>query len=620
MRRRSFIKQNSLALAGIPFLRVNGLLRVNGQDNPDFPFTTDFPEAQKRFKLYRERLYFRSVITSRSVENAAALLEAKGQCSFHGSRLPSMLVLDLGKEVVGDYSFVASAKDPCEVTITYGEGLDEVLKGFAGINWYQHPKDVFTVAGPEQRYTLKGRRAFRYLRIDTSGEMAIQLLEIFLEHYPVAEKGRFFCSDVVLNHMWQVGQYTTKLCMQQFYEDGVKRDGLLWVSDYRIQFLCNAYAFGDAALARKSLFMIAASQRKDGAIPACAAYGGGHQHPHNINYMGRIPFSYGAHWILINYSADFLSCLQDYVTYTGDRSIIEPLLPTVERLLQFLESVDYYANPNMPMGRDRLTDDAALPRDMKGILEGSFLLQVYMNFRDGEKLLQTHHKSLATKCRLLAQRIEELVDANHYDAANKLYKDFAGDIPQYSWHTSSFAVLSGKQPAADRLEMLKRTDAVTQIDPAVGAMKMFQVMALFEAGWTERAVHEMKRYWGLQLREGATTFWEYLKLNPPLQQWWESALMSRCHGWSAGPTFLLPRYLLGVGATDSWAAVTINPCMDVLDWAEGSVPTPYGDIEVMWEKGKKALVRLPAGVSATWVHNGETRVLEGNKEHEIALQ
>lgn len=96
--------------------------------------------------------------------------------------------------------------------------------------------------------------------------------------------------------------------------------------------------------------MIAASQRKDGAIPACAGYGGGHQHPWNINYMGKIPFGYAAHWILINYSSDFLSCLNDYVKYSGDYNILKPMVPTVERLVNFLESVDYRPNPDMPMG------------------------------------------------------------------------------------------------------------------------------------------------------------------------------------------------------------------------------------------------------------------------------
>ena len=68
--------------------------------------------------------------------------------------------------------------------------------------------------------------------------------------------------------------------------------------------------------------MIAASQRKEGAIPACAGYGGGHQHPWNMNYMGKIPFSYA-------------------------------------------------------------TNDAGVPSDQKGILQGAFLLQVYINLKEG---------------------------------------------------------------------------------------------------------------------------------------------------------------------------------------------------------------------------------------------
>ena len=619
MKRRSFIKQNTVALAGIPFISITNYSKLITQKNPDFPFVNDFPEIHNKFDLYRELIHVTDIKLSRSVENEISFISGEGSAVFNGKKFPATIILDVGREIVGDYSFFAESKEDCKITVTYGEGLDEVMNGFGGISWYQHPTDIFIIKSKNKHYSLKGRRAFRYLRIDTTGEFTLNSLDISLQHYPVEERGSFYCSDVTLNQMWRVGTYTTKLCMQQFYEDGVKRDGLLWVSDYRVQFLCNVYSFGDVSLARKSLFMIAASQRKDGAIPACAAYGGGHQHPWNINYMGNIPFSFGAHWILINYSSDFLSCLNDYVKYSGDFGILKPMFSTVERLVSFLESVDYRPNADTPMGRDRLTDDAGVPSGQKGILQGTFLLQVYMNLKDGQELLKDYSPLLTDRLKVLAKKIENTIDGDHYDSFRKVYTDFPGNSGQVSWHTNSFAVLSGKVKSEEVLNLLKRTDELTEIEPAVGAMKMFQVAALFEAGWVEKAVSEMKRYWGTQIKEGATTFWEYLKLNPKPENFWESALMSRCHGWSAGPAYLLPRYFLGVRPKDSWLHVVIEPHIEFLEWAEGKIPTPNGDIVISWERGKKVNIFLPEGVGGEFVFENTTRLLESNVPYEILL-
>ena len=43
--------------------------------------------------------------------------------------------------------------------------------------------------------------------------------------------GTFSCSDALLNDAWAISRRTLKLCMQGFYEDGVKRDGMLIMVD-----------------------------------------------------------------------------------------------------------------------------------------------------------------------------------------------------------------------------------------------------------------------------------------------------------------------------------------------------------------------------------------------------
>jgi hypothetical protein len=52
-------------------------------------------------------------------------------------------------------------------------------------------------------------------------------------HYPVAEIGRFQCSDSQLNEFWQISQTTTKLCMEDTFDDCPAYEQTFWVEDSR---------------------------------------------------------------------------------------------------------------------------------------------------------------------------------------------------------------------------------------------------------------------------------------------------------------------------------------------------------------------------------------------------
>ena len=75
---------------------------------------------------------------------------------------------------------------------------------------------------------------------------------------------------------------------------------------------------------------------------------------------------------------------------------------------------------------------------------------------------------------------------------------------------------------------------------------------------------------------------------------------SECHAWSSAPTYELSAMALGVYPTsDGYKTVRIKPMIENFDMdsAKGTVPTPYGIIDVSWEKkdGKFALdISLPS--------------------------
>jgi hypothetical protein len=93
------------------------------------------------------------------------------------------------------------------------------------------------------------------------------------------------------------------------------------------------------------------------------------------------------------------------------------------------------------------------------------------------------------------------------------------------------------------------------------------------------------------LRQGATTAWEMF-----------GETRSRCHAWSAGPVYFLQTQQLGVEpALPGFERATIAPIPLDLDWCEGRMPTPHGEIEVAWQRDESRFeiaIHLPAGVRA----------------------
>ena len=99
----------------------------------------------------------------------------------------------------------------------------------------------------------------------------------------------------------------------------------------------------------------------------------------------------------------------------------------------------------------------------------------------------------------------------------------------------------------------------------------------------------MKDYWGGMLNEGATSFWE--KYNPQdrgdehLAMYGRPYGKSLCHSWGASPIYLLGRYFLGVEPVKAgYSEFSIQPVLGGLEWMEGTVPTPNGEIGVRMDQ------------------------------------
>ena len=116
-------------------------------------------------------------------------------------------------------------------------------------------------------------------------------------------------------------------------------------------------------------------------------------------------------------------------------------------------------------------------------------------------------------------------------------------------------------------------------------MRFYELEALCAMGEQSYVLKEMKDYWGGMLKLGATSFWE--EYNPTKKGDEHLAMYGRkfgkslCHAWGASPLYLLGKYYLGVKPTSAgYATYTIEPILGGLQWMEGKVPTPNGEISI----------------------------------------
>jgi hypothetical protein len=488
-------------------------------------------------------------------------------------------VWDFGEETVGSVEVVVRAEGAGVVDLFSWEDLPEALRDEEyTATWYKRPRDRASVEAGETTVRNEGRRAFRFLRIDTAGPVEVVGVSAILEHYPVERRGAFECSDPRLNRIWEVAERTTRLCMQRYYEDGVKRDGLLWVGDYRIQFLCNAYLYGDVELARRSLRMIAASALDDGFVPACAPRGGGHQHPLRIGYMPGIPAGV-ERWVLWNFCFDFLSSIVEYLAFTGDRALVDELWPAVRGQVRAI--LDATGADDWMGTRDYLTDSQP---DQDSWWKDPLALQAQLV------------AALADAESLAGLQGDEALGQELAGARERAARRYAEMRPtaERTWHSAAWAVLAGLE-GPEALRALAGTPARYATS---GYAQFWGSRAFGEAGLVAEALEGIRRYHGHMLAHDATTFWDVCDVNADGIDRSQPHAMSQCHGWTAGPAAVLPAYVLGVRpSAPGFATFDFDPQLAGLEWARGTVPSPFGSIAVELSAGGGS-IEVPAGTSA----------------------
>lgn len=470
-------------------------------------------------------------------------------------------LVDFGKETFG-YIKIQGLKGKGKVALYYGESREEALDT-AKCETLDH----LSFDGKQaETYTHNGSKAFRYVQVVADPSVKYDAISMDYEYLPLEYRGAFKSSDAELNKIWDVSAYTMHLTSREFFIDGIKRDRWVWSGDAYQSYLMNYYLFFDSPSVERTLLALR------GKDPVTA----------HIN-------------IIMDYSLYWFVGVYDYYLHTGDTKFITTFYPRMKSLMEFcLER-----------------------RNKNGFLEPLEGDWVFIDWADGlPKTGEVSFEQMLLARSLEAMAVSAKIAGESED--QKQYEKLAADLK-----TKLFDVFWDKKENVMKHQRIdgKMQDIVTRYANMFGIffnyfdedqkqsiknkvllndnilqittpyMRFYELEALCAIGEQDYVMKEMKDYWGGMLKEGATSFWEEYNPNKKgkehLMMYGRPYGKSLCHAWGSSPIYLLGKYYLGVKPTaPGYSQYEIKPNLGGLQWMEGKVPTPKGEVSLYVSKSE----------------------------------
>ena len=428
-----------------------------------------------------------------------------------------------------------------------------------------------------------------------SRPLKIRRIAVRQVHTAFDAAGSFSCSDGRLNQIWEVGRNTQLNCSFDAFVDCPWREQAMWWGDSRVQAQVAAYGFGDTSLLERGIRLIAQSQTPDGALHAHA--------PADIP-RHRLP----------DFMMTWVGTLWDHYQFTARTDLFREYLPTMHRVLEFLQSHESAEGLIGTFdGYWMFLDWAPL---FKGDYTAPFNLMYLQTLKWAAQICRlVNDADAASGYEVRAVRLKATIEKMFFDEKKKCWRDgfdaaAQKPVEQISQHSNTLAMLLELKPethagiASDILlksAKSKRTKIVT----ASPFFYAYVLQALAMQGLMQEVIDIIREKWGAFLDMGATTFHEM----------WNVTIESRCHAWSSSPLYHLTQIVLGVQPlTPGWTRMRIKPFAGELEFAKGVVPTPQGPLTIEWEKaGEDQLVVkliIPEGIEAEFVSpDGQVREL-----------
>ncbi len=482
-------------------------------------------------------------------------LPVKEQAAVSTVKGKNSMLVDFGKETFG-FIKLQGLKGKGRLSVYYGESEEEALSA-------EHCEalDRVDADNPEAKdQVMKLSKAYRFVNVQYDAGVSLDAVSMLYEYADVKERGSFTCSDAEVNRIYDVSKYTFELNTREFFIDGIKRDRWIWSGDAYQSYLMNYYLYFDSETVKRTTYALRGKDPVTG----------------HINTI----MDYTFFWFLGIY---------DYYLYTGDKDFIAQNYDRMKTLMDYVLGRRNKDGLMEWMTGDWIFIDWAAGLSKEGevsfeqlllarSLETMALCANIANDKDAE----TQYNTLAAEMR------KKLFDIYWNDQQQALVHSRVNgkqteNVTRYANMFSIFFDYFNEQQKQQVKKSVLLNGDIQKITTPY--MRFYELEALCAMGEQNYVLQEMKDYWGGMLQLGATSFWE--EYNPAKQGAEHYAMYGRefgkslCHAWGASPLYLLGKYYLGVKPTaPGYEKYVIAPDLGGLEWMQGKVPTPGGDIEV----------------------------------------
>lgn len=506
------------------------------------------------------------------IKNSDVLLESfSGQLSTSGEGMCNLrsdsnnqasILLDYGTELYGGIQIAAGIradKKPIKLRIRFGESVSEAMSDFGsdepGMSsaTNDHSLRDFELSLPWLGTVEVGNSGFRFVRIDLLDEdvdLPIKAVRAIARYRDIPYLGSFKCDNERLNQIWETGAYTVHLNMQEYLWDGIKRDRLVWVGDMHPEVATINRVFGENEVMNKSLDFAKETTPLPGWMNGMTTYSMWWVIVHRDLYLHHGDFSY------LKEQHDYLTALVNQIAKQIDKNGKENLDGT--RFLDWPTS----ENPDV-------------------IHSGIQALTVLTMQSAKDIAAWLNDPNLQKTCDDAINLLKKYTPKDHDNKQAAALLSLADIIPAQKG--SSVILKNGSNDFAT-------------------FYGYYMLEALAKDGKYNEAMDIISDYWGAMLDLGATTFWENFNYSErliasridelPVQSKFDihadggdfcyvGLRASLCHGWASGPTSWLTEHVLGFKVLEPGSrTVLIKPNLGNLKFAEGSLPTPFGEIYV----------------------------------------
>lgn len=450
------------------------------------------------------------------------------------------VIVDMGEHMTGYFSLRVNhtgmpADAPIRLRITFAEVPAELNTPFdpypGGLSraWLQD--ETVTVMRLPATVRIERRVACRYVMIEVLAQSSFdfRVEDITLEavtsasgEAPALAEG----TDPMIRRIYDTGLKTLSECMQTVYEDGPKRDQRLWIGDLYLESLANACSFGNHALTRRCLYLLAALADEDGWLHATV-----------YEYPQPEP-QYNQH--TMDYSLLYGVALLEYLKATGDMTTARKLWPVVARQIEIART---YL-------KDYLYDMQKQPQwwlvfDWKDDLDRHASVQGLMIFaveRGWELAQMVGRERDVRDWPDLVKRMRRASRRAFYDADAGVV--VSGLQRQVSYLSQVWMILSGTlTPKEGARAMTAVLNDPTACRPGSPYAYHYVIEALIACGMRDEAREQLIEYWGGMVERGADTFWEvYDPMDDCKSPYGFYPVNSYCHAWSCTPVYFINTY------------------------------------------------------------------------------